>query len=290
MTPPPNPLKPALSTQNQVALLVERGMVVKDPETAYQFLLHNNYYRVNIYLHQKMGLGDQFIPGTTFEQIVSLYNNDQWLRNQLFNVLAPIEIKLRSNLAHYMGVKYGSDCFYNTTICEDFQGHIALLALFYETIVCRKKDLVIKHHLTNYGGRFPIWVVVENLSMNETSKYFSSLTASDKKAIARQAFNIDETILKSWLEALGVLRNICANYGYLHGRKFTKKPEMSKSMKALGVPNDTLFSLCLIIKELTDQRLWQAFVASIEEKAKSIPSFVLSEYGFPDGGLVSLKI
>jgi abortive infection bacteriophage resistance protein len=125
--------------------------------------------------------------------------------------------------------------------------------------------------------------------MNETSKYFSSLIAGDKKAIALQAFNIDETILKSWLEALGVLRNICAHYGYLHCRKFTKKPEMSKSMKAIGVPNDTVFSHCLIIKELTDQRLWQEFVTSIEEKIINTPSLLLSEYGFPEGGLAYLK-
>jgi abortive infection bacteriophage resistance protein len=289
MTLPLTPLKPAISTQAQVDLLIERGMVVENRGEACNFLLHNNYYRINIYFHQKMGADNLFTPGTSFEQIVDIYNNDQWLRNHLLAVLEPIEIKLRSNLAHFLGMKYGSDCFYNTRICEDIKAHIGLLALFYDDIICRQKDPIIKHHINNYGSRFPIWVVVENLSMNETSKYFSSLISGDKKAIALQAFNLDENILKSWLEALGVLRNICAHYGFLHCRKFTKKPETSKSMKILGVPNDTVFSYCLIIKELTDSQLWQEFVTSIQEKAINTPSLILSEYGFPDGGLAGLK-
>lgn len=222
-----NPLKPALSIQDQITLLIQRGMLIADINQASNFL-QNNYY---------------------------------------------------------LAMTSGPDCIYNSDMCENIQNHVTFLTHLYETINSRQKDPVIKHHLSNYGGHFPIWTIVEYLSMNETSKYFSSLKPADRKAIALQGFNLDENILKSWLEAFGVLRNICAHFGYLHERKLTKKPEMSKSMKAFGVPNDTLFSLCLVTKELTDKQHWQDFVSSIAVKVDTTPSFVLAEYGFPINGL-----
>jgi len=47
-------LKPALTIDQQLNLLEERGIIIDDKSEAELFLIDNNYYRLNIYFHKTM--------------------------------------------------------------------------------------------------------------------------------------------------------------------------------------------------------------------------------------------
>jgi len=119
------PLKHAIQIEKQIELLKQRGMLFTDINQAEVFLLNNNYYRLNIYFHKFMDTHDHFIPNTQFDQIINVYQNDSWLRNKLIIVLENIEITVKSQIAYYLAMNYGSGCFYDETIhiqkCEQFQ-------------------------------------------------------------------------------------------------------------------------------------------------------------------------
>lgn len=273
-------LKPALSIADHITLLQNRGMVFADSKLAAAFLAKNNYFRLNIYFHKLMDAPDHFPAGVTFERVIEIYGQDQWLRNRLLSILEPIEIVTKANLVNYLGTTYGSDCFYHYGFCLDRAEHQAVFDIFQTEISRRCKDPVVIHHHNKYGGVFPIWVVVDYLSMNALSRYYANLKGNDKKQIASAAFYVNEVHLENWLHVLCVLRNICAHYGYLYRRDFALKPKITKRMN-WPQQNGSLFALCLVMRELSDKARWQEFLTAVDQKLAATPSFSLADYGFP---------
>lgn len=53
-------LKPALTIEQQIYLLQERGMIIDDFGEVKRFLEETNYYRLNIYFHKLMVTPDRF--------------------------------------------------------------------------------------------------------------------------------------------------------------------------------------------------------------------------------------
>ena len=123
-------LKPPLSFDDQLSRLEKRGLIINDYKTAKTFLSENNYYRINIYFHKLMDLTNHFLEGTKLDYVIGVYNNDRWLRSLIFNLLEPIEIKIKTNIAYYLGLKYGSDCFYKDDLFKDQKTQKIILSNF----------------------------------------------------------------------------------------------------------------------------------------------------------------
>jgi abortive infection bacteriophage resistance protein len=81
--------KPAFTYRQQLDLLKSRGLIVPDDSSALQILEHHNYYRLSAYRFSFTvpGNPDQFIPGTTFNQIWDLYQFDRSLRQLVMDPL-----------------------------------------------------------------------------------------------------------------------------------------------------------------------------------------------------------
>jgi abortive infection bacteriophage resistance protein len=74
--------KPALTCEDQVALLVSRGLTIPDPKEAAFYLGHLNYYRLCAYwLPLEVDHGThRFRVDTTFQSVLDLYTFDRELR------------------------------------------------------------------------------------------------------------------------------------------------------------------------------------------------------------------
>ena len=275
-------LKPALSIQQQINLLKTRGMIIPDESKAAVFLSKNHYYRLNVYFHKMMDYQDHFPTNVNFDLVIAAYDNDSWIRHQILILLEPIEITARTHIAHFMGIKYGPDAFYQTQLYKSNPAYYRELTNAFNGELSRNKsDPVIKHHVKSYGGLFPIWVVVEFLSFNKLSKYFKILSASDQKTIAVNAFGLDSALLGEWLHALSVLRNICAHYGYLYKRIYAVTPKMADFFHWDKKENYSLFALMLIVRRLSDANTWAAFYNSLLARLQLNTHLNLSDYGFP---------
>ena len=256
-------------------------MIIDDYAIAEKFLLENQYYRLNIYFHKLMQAKDVFIAGIHFQDVINYYLNDRWLRNELLLVLEPIEIKCRAIISYHMAMKYGSDVFYKNSLYKDQIHYQEVFTNFTNEIVRNKKDAMVIHHVQNYSGLFPIWVIVELLSFNSLSKYLNNLGQIDRKDISNKGFSISEHLLCQWLHVLSVLRNICAHYGYLYQRVFTLRPDISSFVGKFAV-NDNLFSMLLVIKRLSKKSDWDLFIYNIQTRSTDLStSFILADYGFP---------
>lgn len=96
-------LKRIRSWEEQVALLVERGLEVRDDSACADFLKVNNYYRFSGYARYFQVApheGDnRFLSGSTFESIREIYEADEELRAELARPLARAEVVLRTHAA-----------------------------------------------------------------------------------------------------------------------------------------------------------------------------------------------
>lgn len=257
-------------------------MIVDNEKIASTFLLANHYYRLNIYSHKFMDSPDHFRTGTRFSQIIAVYDNDCWLWNKMLTILEPIEIKTRTQISYYLGMIYGSDAFYQTGIDKDASTHQNIYTNFSNELNRNPSDPVIKHHQTNYGGQFPIWVAIEYLSFNTLSKYYSNLQEKDKKIIARNSYQINDHLFGQWLHTLSVLRNICAHYGYLYRREYPSRPKIATEFGWDPMKNYRLFAMFLVMRWLSDIGIWNAFIHTVGERESTSKFFYLRDYGFPE--------
>ena len=97
--------KPFKTIDEQIELLRYRGMTIADDEVARHALETLGYYRLSGYWYSfrehapEEALGcrsDLFIPGTSFDQVIRLYDFDTQLRFTIFEELTKIEVSLRA--------------------------------------------------------------------------------------------------------------------------------------------------------------------------------------------------
>ena len=119
-------------------------------------------------------LSNDFIPGTTWNDINSLYRFDRKLRLLVFDAIERIEIALRTN------GKTGK----TLDVYADIQGHIK------EQLTANRKVTFIKHYLSKYDDppTPPSWMSVELLYFSELSKICQNLK-SRKAAYLGGVFN-----------------------------------------------------------------------------------------------------
>ncbi|WP_296136844.1 Abi family protein [uncultured Tessaracoccus sp.] len=83
-------------------------MIIDDPSAAAHILARVNYYRLSGYwypfrVRRDHGPAEQFRVGTSFDDVLALYEFDARLRAVTFASLTPIELAIRTLLGHELG-------------------------------------------------------------------------------------------------------------------------------------------------------------------------------------------
>lgn len=284
-------LKDTKSTEELIELLEKRGLTIDSPLNAKIYLEENGYYHLNIYFHKnmmferddtgKMKRLDRFNEGTTFERIIQAHENDRWLRNEIFGIIEPIEIKLRSVLAHNLGLKYSSSAFYEPEAFEDHGKWLELLTRFTKEIEIRCEDPIVQTHLEKYDEKFHIWAVTELISFNLLVKLYTALHHDDKKAIAIELNNPPARFFESWLISISDLRNICAHHKFLYRRIYDHYPRLIAQFNWEAEQNKKLFAIMLVIREISAKNKFNERVERIYLRDTASPFLNYSDYGFP---------
>lgn len=97
------------SYSDQVTILQSRGMRICDVSKAADKLEQIDYYRLSGYWYpfrkkiSSRERSDDFYEGTSFKQILSLYEFDERLRTVTFDAIAKVELMLRAMLGYALG-------------------------------------------------------------------------------------------------------------------------------------------------------------------------------------------
>jgi len=276
------PLKQPTTYHQQIEKLRSRGCQVTDVPFCIKILSQINYYRLSAYFLPFKKPDGNYLPGTDFNDIYQIYEFDRALRNLLFAAIEEVEIYLRSQFAYFHSHKYGVTGYLNAANYNLRHRHDKFQKLLETEIQNNRKVLFVQHHLTNYGGQFPIWVITELFTFGMLSYFYNDLPMTDQKHLARELFHSVPKNLISWFRCCTDLRNICAHYGRLYFRIFTaipaNLPDLEKSAER------RLFGVILALMTLyPDANKWNS---EIYNRLKNLmilysPVIKLNHIGFP---------
>lgn len=139
------PTKDFKTVAEQLEILKKRGLSIPDENKASVFLLNNNYYRISGY-SLTLRSHDVFYDGTTFQNIIDIYEFDYKLRHILLKYLEPIEVKFKSVYSHIFSQMYGPVGYLNKDNFTDDERYNIIIKKANDQISKRiKSEAYLKH-------------------------------------------------------------------------------------------------------------------------------------------------
>ena len=289
----------------QVEIFKFKHMVISNEEYAKDILLKENYFFLNGYRHLFMVSSSERIykPGTTFEELYSLFLFDRTIRNVFFKNLLIIENNFKSIISYQLSKKYGfreSDYLKSRNFTrkpeKQKQLNDLLKKMKRQIRLNGDQHTATQHYSSNYGY-IPLWILVKVLSFGIVAELFSVLKEDDQKTIAN-VYKLSPETIANYLPFLSNYRNLCAHEDILYENKTQKQIDNTIYHQLLDVrkvngeyvygKND-LFALLIILKQLLDADKFRSMTIELENAIRTLDynlktirvSTVLNAMGFP---------
>lgn len=210
--------KPFLTYEQQlIKLRDEKHLVITDEPTTCCKLRQISYYSlVSGYKHlfripsQKIYKG-----GTTFEEIVSLYEFDESLRELFLHYLLHIERHIRSLLSYYFTEKYGElqSAYLTKTnynyVRKNQQGIDRLVNELQKLTQTTQHSYIVYQRNTYHN--VPLWVLVNALTFGTLSKMYFFFPFDLQSKVSKNFPSVNEKQLGQFLSVMTKFRNVCAH-------------------------------------------------------------------------------
>lgn len=244
--------KPALTFDQQLDRLRERGLTIHDPARATHWLRKVSYYRLSAYCLPFKD-ADKFRPGTTFDQIAGLYIFDRKLRLLVMDAIERIEIAARTSITYEIAHTHGPFGHADSVNFDPKFNH----AEFMKELALEEKrarETFVAHFRAKYAEEphLPVWMATELMSLGAVSKLYVALQPKIKQRIADD-FGVDKQFLVSWLHVLSYVRNICAHHKRLWNRELAVKPKLPSRCRQWPhqVPdNGHLYAVLVVMRHM----------------------------------------
>lgn len=279
-------MKDPKTIDQQVKILIDRGLIVNDIELVKKFLNQINYYRFSGYLKLFL-VNDVFETNTVFEKLVEIYNFDYELRKLLFSFLGYIEVLIKTQLALELSLNISAICYIDKKNFLDEDRFNSLQDNINDSITKKySKEPFIKHFQGDY---LPLWVLVEIMSFGNISMMYANLTDSNKDLICKGYLNINKNYLKNYLYVLSNLRNVCAHQGRIYGKEFELAPKISNKDKSMLTFNNINVSnsnhklfiyIFTLIKLIKDDSEKEKIIDELKLLFNKYPNIDIDKIGF----------
>ena len=284
------------SHAEQISLLSERGLVIRDRDAALRVLASMNYYRFTGYAIPFMSDREHFRPGVAFDDVLSVCRFDSDLRDLFFEAIEAVELDFRARFAYRFAEMRGALGYRDSQNFTDASAHAKTLHRIEEEI-SRSKEICILHFKSEYcEGEIPIWAVVEVASFGTLAAFYNNLQADVQNAISSD-YGIRGDVFGSYIKHLSILRNICAHHARLYDRRFYGfRPLNEWRVQKLkyAQENRLFFPQCLLVYRLLknvstfDRENWRG---RLLHRLEATPRFVVVDLsrimGIPDDAATS---
>jgi abortive infection bacteriophage resistance protein len=194
---------------------------------------------------------DRFQPGTSFEQVVDLYEFDRQLRLEVLDGVERIEVALRTAVTYRFALVAGAFGHTEPSHFRRSFDHAEWLRRVEEEIA-RSHETFVRHYQMRYDGHphLPLWMATEVMSFGALSKLFKYVVSGVQREVA-EPFGVHHEVLASWMHMITVVRNICAHHARLWNRQLGVSPKLPARDPRWVVPSsDRLFAVLLILRHM----------------------------------------
>jgi abortive infection bacteriophage resistance protein len=235
--------KQSIPLDEQIRKLKSRGLIITDEHFAGHYLKNVSYYRLAGYWWpmQEDKINHIFKPNSCFEDVIALYSFDSELRSLIFNAIERIEIGLRTRMINHLSHEFNPWWFANPLIFKNRLAFEANLKAI-ERDLKKSKEVFINEHYRKYHADSrlpPAWKTLEVVSFGLLSKLYGNLgsNVNSKDIIAEEFNTVNHTYLRTWLQAISQIRNICAHHGRLWNKNLPGRPKLLPKPPASWVVN-----------------------------------------------------
>ncbi|WLD23837.1 Abi family protein [Flavobacterium dauae] len=207
----------ATTIDEQIDLLKNRGLSVKDDDKAKEYLLDIGYYRLGFYWFYFQNSQDHnFNQNIDIEDIIKLYYLDIDLKNILSKYLYRIEVHFRTQVVYYVSNRYKDSptWFIDKKIIKE--NTISAFKPIYDTLK-QKNKTILNHHNKYINDKFaPAWKTFEFLTFGQVFKFYQSIQDKNLKNEIANIYGLrDFSLLENYLKSIVNIRNICSHSGIL---------------------------------------------------------------------------
>ena len=211
--------KPFLSLEAQISYLENtKNLTISDHNYARRMLQQIGYFGLigGYKTPFKNPTTKKYKDGTTFEDIVALYEFDEKLRELFLKYILKIERHLRSLLSYYFTEKHGESQthYLNPANYSNKPNHLAGVARLISTLdnlANHNSDYsYINHQRTTYSN-VPLWVLVSGITFGSLSKFYSFTTQDLQAKVSKNFDKVNESQLEKYLSVITKFRNVCAH-------------------------------------------------------------------------------
>lgn len=252
--------KPFRTTEEMVQILESRGLTINE-QTAY-FLRSENYYSVingykDIFLAGNTH-PEKYAPGTTFDELYSVFLFDRALRYFTFQWLMTIESMLKTVIAHKSSEYYQDDPEFYLKL-DTFKTDKRTIRLSRKTVEKLQQQHDRKHpsldHYRRQYGYIPFWVLVSYVTFGELSHFYAHLR---ERSLQQKIVNELNALLpdnpkkltverlRAYLRVLSDFRNVCAHnerfYCHYHSRVSVNGKNLANVADLLNIISQLLLS------------------------------------------------
>ena len=289
----------------QISILKNKDLTIKDEELAKEILLRENYFFISGYRHLLMKTHKErkFIKGSTFEELYAIFNFDRHIRNICFKNILIVENNIKSIISYQLSKKYGfqeknylSPNNYTQDPLKTRQVHDVLNKMRKQLAFNGKKHTATMHYLTNYGY-IPMWILVKVLSFGLMSEFYCILKTEDKQEIA-ELYNVKYEEMEVFLYLLANFRNLCAHEDILYDHRTQRSIPNNEIHKKLNIEKieeqykygkNDLFALIIIFKYMLREEEFREMIREmsyeidlLDGKINTVPvETILNRIGFP---------
>lgn len=290
----------------QIDILKNRGLIIEDVDKAKAVLFRENYFFINGYRHlfQRPNVDNEFIVGTTFDELYGTFVFDRNIRNIMFKYILIIENNMKSIISYYLSRKYGfkekeylNPKNFNQDSIKVRQVYDVLNKVKRQIRVNGKQHAATSHYMNNYGY-IPLWILVKVLSFGIISELYGILKPEDQIKIA-EVYHLDPETMMTYLQLLSNFRNLCAHEDMLYDHRTQKVIPDTRFHKFLDIEQidgdykygkNDLFALIIIMKQMLTENEFNDVLYQIgyeidilDSKVDTVPlNAILNKIGFPD--------
>lgn len=243
--------KPFLTYEQQlIKLRDEKHIVITDETETLCKLQQVGYYSlVSGYKHLfRIPAQKIYKNGTAFEELVSLYEFDEALRELFLHYLLHIERHIRSLLSYYFTEKYGeAQRAYllktNYNYVRKHQQGIDRLVYELQKLTLTTQHSYIAYQRNTYHN-VPLWVLVNALTFGTLSKMYFFFPFDLQSKVSKNFAHVNEKQLGQFLTVMTKFRNVCAHNERLFSyRSKDAIPDMELHSK-LGISKECSLYQC----------------------------------------------
>lgn len=261
--------KPALTFEQQIALIQSRGLSVPDVDDARTWLERVGYYRLSGYWLPFKHDGES-LAGGSFPEVIRLYEFDRRLRLLLMDAIERVEVVFRTAIAYRLGHAFGAFAHEATSSFRTDFGdppnpgrsrppltHASWLSDL-KVEIERSREQFIDSHRAKYTSypSLPIWIAAEVMTFGTMSKLYRAMLPDQQRAVIAE-YSIHHSVAYSWLHTLSYVRNACAHHSRLWNRELPLPPKLPRGdsdwNSAKYTSDRRIYVAILILRFLTRQ-------------------------------------